>query len=71
MADDEGTVEEGGAEAAELLHEDPEVATVAEVHRNSNDENYPFDVAGEEEVTTQDHEDEEDEEEDEEDDEGG
>ena len=34
MADDEGMVEEGGAEAAEPLGEGPEAATVAEVHRN-------------------------------------
>ena len=67
MADDEGTVAEGGAEVGEPLGEDPQVATVAEVHRNPNDENYMLDIAGEEEVTTQEEEDEEDEEEDEED----
>ena len=76
MADDEGTVEEGGAEAAEPLGEAPEATVKAEVHRNPNGENYPLEVAGEEEVTTQededegdDEDDEEDEEEDEEDDE--
>ena len=50
---------------------------MADVHRNPNDDNYPLDIAGEEEVTTQEKEkdkedvedDEEDEEEDEEDDE--
>ena len=53
---------------------------MADVHRNPDDDNYPLDVAGEEEVTTHDkekdkedveddEEDEEDEEEDEEDDE--
>ena len=67
MADDEGTVAEGGDEVGEPLGEDPQVATVAEVHRNPDEENYPLDVAGEEEVTTQEDEDEEDEEEDEED----
>ena len=66
MADDQGMVAEGGAEVGEPLGEDPQVATVTEVHRNPDDENYPLDVAGEEEVTTQDNEDEEDEEEDEE-----
>ena len=62
-----------------MLGEDPQVATVADVHRNPDDEDYLLDVAGEEEVTTQyedkekqdleDEEDEEDEEEDEDDDE--
>ena len=53
---------------------------MADVHRNPDDDDYPLDIAGEEEVTTQDkekdkedveddEEDEEDEEEDEEDDE--
>ena len=62
MADDEGTVGDGGAAGGEPLGEDPQVATVADVHRNPNDDNYPLDVAGEEEVTTQDKEDVEDEE---------
>ena len=61
----------------ELLGEDLQVATVADVHRNPDDDDYPLDVAVEEEVTTQDEDkekedvedDEEDEEEDEEDDE--
>ena len=77
MADDEGTVGERGAAGGELLGEDPQVATVADVHRNPNDNDYPLDVAIEEEVTTQDEDkekedvedDEEDEEEDEDDDE--
>ena len=79
-ADDEGTVDEGGAAGGEPLGEDPQVATVADVHRSPDDDDYPLDVAVEEEVTTQDEdkekedveddeEDEEDEEEDEEDDE--
>ena len=70
-------VDEGGAAGGELLGEDPQVAAVAEVHRNPDDD-YLLDIAGEEEVTTQDEdkekedvqddeEDEEDEEEDEED----
>ena len=62
MADDEGTVGDGGAAGGEPLGEDPQVATVADVHRNPNDDDYPLDVAGEEEVTTQDKEDVEDEE---------
>ena len=77
MADDEGTVGEGGAAGGEPLGEDPQVATVADVHRNPDDDDYPLDVAVEEEVTTQDEDkekedmedDEEDEEEDEDDDE--
>ena len=77
MADDEGRVGEHGAAGGELLGEDPQVATVADVHRNPNDDDYPLDVAVEEEVTTQDEDkekedvedDEEDEEEDKEDDE--
>ena len=80
MADDECTVGEGGAAGGELLGEDPQVATVADVYRNPDDDDYPLDVAVEEEVTTQDEdkekedmeddeEDEEDEEEDEKDDE--
>ena len=77
MADDEGMVGEGGAAFGEPLGEDPQVATVADVHRNPNDDDYPLDVAVEEEVTTQDEDkekedmedDEEDEEEDEDDDE--
>ena len=77
MADDEGMVGEHGAAGGELLGEDPQVATVADVHRNPNDDDYPLDVAVEEEVTTQDEDkekedvedDEEDEEEDKEDDE--
>ena len=77
MADNEGTVGEGGAAGGEPLGEDPQVATVADVHRNPDDDNYPLDVAVEEEVTTQDEDkekedmedDEEDEEEDEDDDE--
>ena len=71
-------VEESGAGGGELLGEDPQVATVADVHRNSDNDDYPLDVAGEEEVTTQDedkeekdvHDDEEDEEDEEEDEEG-
>ena len=77
MADDEGTVGEHGAAGGELLGEDPQVATVANVHRNPDNDDYPLDVAVEEEVTTQDEDkekedvedDEEDEEEDKEDDE--
>ena len=72
MADDEGTVGEGGAAGGELLGEDPQVATVADVHRNPDNDGYPLDVAVEEEVTTQDEdkekEDMEDDEEDEEED---
>ena len=70
-------VGERGAAGGEPLGEDPQVATVADVHRNPDDHDYPLDVAVEEEVTTQDEDkekedvedDEEDEEEDEEDDE--
>ena len=73
-------VDEGGAAGGEPLGEDPQVATVADVHRNPDEDDYSLDVAGEEEVTTQDkkkdkedmeddEEDEEDEEEDKEDDE--
>ena len=62
MADDEGTVGDGGAAGGKPLGEDPQVATVADVHRNPNNDDYPLDVAGEEEVTTQDKEDVEDEE---------
>ena len=73
-------VDEGGAAGGESLGEDPQVATVADVHRNPDDDDYLLDIAGEEEVTTQDkekdkedveddEEDEEDEEEDKEDDE--
>ena len=70
-------VGEHGAAGGELLGEDPQVSTVADVHRNPDDEDYPLDVAVEEEVTTQDEDkekedvedDEEDEEEDKEDDE--
>ena len=77
MADDEGTVGERGAAGGEPLGENPQVATVADVHRNPDDDDYPLDVAVEEEVTTQDEDkekedvedDEEDEEEDKEDDE--
>ena len=77
MADDEGMVGECGAAGGDLLGEDPQVATVADVHRNPNNDDCPLDVAVEEEVTTQDEDkekedledDEEDEEEDEEDDE--
>ena len=72
MADDEGTVGEGGAAGGELLGEDSQVVTVADVHRNPNDDDYPLDIAIEEEVTTQDEdkekEDVEDDEEDEEED---
>ena len=79
MADDEGMVGESGAAGGEPLGEDPQVATVADVHRNPDDDDYPLDVAIED-VTTQDEdkekedveddeEDEEDEEEDEDDDE--
>ena len=52
MADDEDTVEEGGPTGGELLGENLQVATITDVHRNPDDENYPLDVAGEEEVTT-------------------
>ena len=77
MPDDEGTVGERKAAGGELLGEYPQVATVADVHRNPNDNDYPLNIAVEEEVTTQDEDkekedvedDEEDEEEDEEDDE--
>ena len=72
-------VDEDGAAGGEPLGEDPQVATVADVHRNPDDDDYPLDVAGEEEVSTQDKEkdkedveddeEEEDEEEDKEDDE--
>ena len=70
-------VGERGAAGGEPLREDPQVATVAGVHRNPNDDDYPLDVAVEEEVTTQDEDkekedvedDEEDEEEEDEDDE--
>ena len=69
MADDEGMVAEGGAEVGEPLGEDPQVATVADVHSNPDDDDYLLDIAGEEEVTTQDKEDVEDDEENEEDEE--
>ena len=77
MADDEGMVGERGAAGGEPLGEDPQVAAVADVHRNADDDDYPLDVAVEEEVTTQDEDkekedvedDEEDKEEDKEDDE--
>ena len=69
MADDEGMGGEHGAAGGEPLGEDPQVATVADVHRNPDDDDYLLDVAGEEEVTTQDKEDMEDDEEDEEDEE--
>ena len=77
MADDEGTVGEHGAAGGEPLGEDPQVATVADVHRNPDEDDYPLDIAVEEEVTTQDEDkekedvedDEEDEEEDKEEDE--
>ena len=62
-------VEEGGAAGGEQTGEDPQGATIADVHRNPDDENYLLDVAGEEEVTTQANEDVEDDEEDEEDEE--
>ena len=62
-------VGDGGAAGGEPLGEDPQVATVADVHRNPDDDDYPLDVAGEEEVTTQDKEDVEEDEEDEEDEE--
>ena len=72
-AGNKDTVDEGGAADGELLGEDPQVATVADIHRNPNDDDYPLDIAGEEEVTTQDKEkdkeDVEDDEEDEEDEE--
>ena len=79
-ADDRGTVGEHGAAGGELLGEEPQVATVADVHRNPDNGDYPLDIAVEEEVTTQDEdkekedveddkEDEEDEEDNEEDDE--
>ena len=42
---------------------------MADVHRNPDDDDYPLDVAGEKEVTTQDKEDVKDDEEDEEDEE--
>ena len=47
MADDEDTVDEGGAAGGEPLGEAPQVATIAGVHRNPNDKNYLLDVAGE------------------------
>ena len=47
-------VDEGGAAGGEPLGEDPQVATVADVHRNPDDDDYLLDIAGEEEVTTQD-----------------
>ena len=47
-------VDEGRAAGGEPLGEDPQVATVADVHRNPDDDNYPLDEAGEEEVSTQD-----------------
>ena len=62
-------VEEGGAAGGEPLGEDPQVATIADFHRNPDDENYLLDIAGEEEVITQGKEDVEDDEEDEEEDE--
>ena len=62
-------VEGDRAAGGEPLGEDPQVATIADVHRNSDNEDYLLDVAGEEEVTTQDMEDMEDDEEDEEEDE--
>ena len=65
-------VGEHGAAGGEPLGEDPQVATVADVHRNPDDDDYSLDVAVEEEVTTQDEdkekEDVEDDEEDEEED---
>ena len=75
-AGDKDTVDEGGAAGGESLGKDPQVATVADVHRNPDDDDYPLDVAGEEKVSTQDKEkdkedvedDKEDKEEDEEDD---
>ena len=45
-------VDEGGTTGGEPLGEDPQVATVADVHRNPDDDDYPLDIAGEEEVTT-------------------
>ena len=62
-------VEEGGAAGGELLGEDPQVTTIADVHRNPDDEDYPLDAAGEEEVTTQDEDKEKEEVEDDEEDE--
>ena len=47
-------VDKGGAAGGEPLGEDPQVATVADVHRNPDDDNYLLDKAGEEEVSTQD-----------------
>ena len=44
-------VGERGAAGGEPLGEDPQVATVADVHRNPDDDDYPLDVAVEEEVT--------------------
>ena len=61
-------VAEGGATGVEQTGEESQVSTIADVHRNPDNENYPLDVAGEEEVTTQGKEDVEDDEEDEEDD---
>ena len=68
-AGDKDMVDEGGAAGGEPLGEDPQVATVADVHRNPDNDDYPLDIAGEE-VTTQDKEkDKEDAEDDEEDEE--
>ena len=68
MAGDKGMVGEGRAAGGEPLGEVPQVATIADVHRNPDDKNYLLDVAGEEEVTTQGKEDVEDDEKDEEED---
>ena len=69
MADDKDTVEEGGATGGQQAGEQSQGSTIANVQRNPDDENYPLDIAGEEEVTTQGKEDIEDDEEDEEDEE--
>ena len=68
MADDKDTVAEGGAAGCEQTGEESQGATITDVHRNPDDENYPLDIAGEEEVTTQGKEDMEDYEEDDEND---
>ena len=52
MADDKDTVEEGGASGGQQTDEESKGSTIANVYRNPSDENYPLDIAGEEEVTT-------------------
>ena len=45
-------VGECGAAGGEPLGEDPQVTTVADIHRNPDDDDYRLGVAVEEEVTT-------------------